>query len=815
MQKELRWRWLPLLLLAVAVLLPGCSSDSDNDHAPASAEPAVEQLFATSLHSTRAGKDTWYNDETGFGSVVDIAYADLPCAGCHNKAAWEDAGKSYDGANCLDCHQAEAGDAVAMPDTCYGCHSRQKTEIALGMTDVHTDDVDDNGDGTVDALGCMDCHSSGDVHGDGTAYDSMLAPGAVDANCANCHESAELANTNDYHNDTHMDAIDCSACHMESVITCYNCHFDNEAIDDGSVLHAKFASAKFGGPGEKSWRFLVNRVIDQEGNTKIFPGSMQSLMADVTAIGDGQDDGGGKTFVGIGPYYSHAIKKNAITCQDCHASAALQQYVDTGSVDVVKWNGADGEVVPAAEMGAKWQAPKGVIPVPPDYAEALHFEFVDLVDPAAPLNAAGTSTSARVAFKRQADEIHLLDKYVKPLTAEQMARLGFFSSSLHATRKGKETWYGDGLGDVSPAALQQGFGNFVDVPYADLPCAGCHNGTDNGPWDADPAEGVVNDTWPGNPVCTDCHSSRNPAADPAVAAATCYGCHSRQAKENTLGMANVHAALECSACHGFSDMHGDGTGKATMFEAGAVTADCQSCHGVPELTAGDGGVHQDAHSIHAGSVDCSACHMESAIACYNCHFDNEADNHQKFASGFFGGSIESGKSWRFLVNRVMPDGGTKVFPGSMQSLMADVHSADFPGDDEQGVSFVGIGPYFAHAVMPKGQTLGCADCHATAKAIALASGAAVDVVRDANQDGAWDIIPQGVIPVPEDPSLLTMDFVDLVDPGANAASARKFFKSGADIVHMPEDYVRPLNATQLGMLSNGCAGCHPNTIPGL
>jgi hypothetical protein len=606
-----------------------------------------------------------------------------------------------------------------------------------------------------------------------------------------------------------MDAIDCSACHMTSAITCYNCHFDNEADATGDILHAKFASAKFGGPGEKAWRFLVNRVIDEEGNTKIFPGSMQSLMADVTAASAPGEDNAGATFVAIGPYYSHSIQKNAITCEDCHASAALQQYVDTGTIDVVRWKPEAGVEIAPADLGSQgWQPPKGVIPVPPDAATALQFDFVDLIDPSAPLNAGGTSSSNRVLFKRGADQIHFLDEYVRPLTAEQMSSLGWFATSLHATRAGKETWYADGLGEESPAALQQGFGNFVDVPYEHLPCADCHN-----PAAWTDTEGV--DRWPGNPVCRDCHSSENPAADPTVAAATCYGCHSRQAKENTLGMANVHAALECSSCHGLSDMHGDGAEKATMFAAGAVSADCQGCHGVPDLTAGDGGIHQDAHSIHAGTVDCSACHMESAITCYNCHFDNEADNHQKFASGFFGGSIESGKSWRFLVNRVMPDGSTKVFPGSMQSLMTDVHSSEFPGDDDQGFTFVGIGPYFAHAVMPKEQTLGCAACHATDKAKALASGVAVDVVRDADQNGAWDVIPQGVIPVPENTALLNFDFVDLVDPGANADSARKFFKTGADVIHMPSDTVRPLGSAQLDKLSNGCALCHQNTIPGL
>jgi hypothetical protein len=810
--------------ILVVVLAAGCSDD-DHDSAPAST--IQETNFSTSLHGTRAGKETWYGDVNGFGSVVDVAYADLPCVNCHNSAAWEDGGVAYEGSNCLDCHEGEAGGAVAMPDTCYGCHGRQSAEIALGLTDVHSDGVDDNGDGTVDAFGCMDCHSSSDVHGDGTAYDSMLAPGAIDANCANCHDATELAGVNDYHDAGHMEAIDCSACHMESVITCYNCHFDNEAIDDGSVTHAKFASAKFGGPGEKSWRYLVNRVIDDQGTTKIFPGSMQTLMADVTAAGDGADDGQGATFVGIGPYYSHSIKKNAITCEDCHASAALQQYVDTGSIDVVKWKGAEGEVVPAAEMGSKWQPPKGVIPVPPDYAQALKFEFVDLVDPAAPLNAAGTSSSARVAFKRQADVIHLLDKYVKPLTEEQMAKLGWFATSLHGTRSGKETFYNDGIDEASPAPLQAGFGNYVDVPYTDLPCVDCHNATDNGPWDSDPAEGVVVDTWPGNPVCRDCHSSENPAADPTVANDVCRGCHGRLAAETAVGLSDVHGAFSCTQCHALGDIHGvTGEKPATMFD-GAITADCLDCHS-PNTQVTE-------HTVHTADIDCSTCHMQSVVTCYNCHFDNEAIDdgtvyHGKFASAKFGGTADSGKSWRFLVNKVLTDGTTKIFPGSMQSLAADVTSSEFPGEDNLGTTFVAIAPYYAHAIT-RVDALTCTDCHGTDNAVALAAGTAVDVVAWNADDGVevpvsqmmatWQA-PSGIIPVPEDTTLLGFDFIDLVDPAApltptgTSSSARLAFKRNADVIHMPDQYVRPLSETQLGKLSfvhntaADCGLCHGN-----
>jgi hypothetical protein len=226
------------------------------------------------------------------------------------------------------------------------------------------------------------------------------------------------------------------------------------------------------------------------------------------------------------------------------------------------------------------------------------------------------------------------------------------------------------------------------------------------------------------------------------------------------------------------------------------------------------------HAVHPTGIDCSTCHMQSVVTCYNCHFDNEAIDddsvlHAKFASAKFGGTAVSGKSWRFLVNKVMADGTTKVFPGSMQSLMADVTASNFPGENNLGATFVAIAPYYAHAIT-RVDALTCDKCHGTATAIALAGDTPVDVVAWTAADGVevpvgtmmatWQA-PTGVIPVPEDTSLLGFDFIDLVDPAAalnaslTSSSARRAFKRDADTIHMPEDYVRPLTATQMGALS--------------
>ncbi|OGU09784.1 MAG: hypothetical protein A2075_16985 [Geobacteraceae bacterium GWC2_58_44] len=402
----------------------------------------VAAKFATSLHGTRPGKATFYNDglgeapeslQQGFGNFVNVAYDNLSCVDCHNAAATTVNGvDTWTVASCADCHNSttDTSEPVAM-ETCLGCHSRQKNERmaanlgGFGLTDVHLNGGMMNGK----PFTCTTCHSTTDMHGDGGTPPkaSMFDPGAITANCKNCHSVGSLSAVPEH--TQHLNNIDCSTCHMQSVVTCYNCHFDNEAITDGSVTHAKFASAKFGGQGANSWRFLVNRVFP-DGNggttTKVFPGTMQSLMADKTAKDDGLDDGEGITFVSIVPYYSHSITKvAALKCAACHGTPTAINLASNPAVavDVVKWNPADDFEAAWPILAEYWKGPKGVIPVPENLS-LLKFDFVDLVTPTAAWNATLMDVeSSRVLFKRGADNIHMMEDYVKPLTNDQLKAL--------------------------------------------------------------------------------------------------------------------------------------------------------------------------------------------------------------------------------------------------------------------------------------------------------------------------------------------------------------------------------------------------------
>jgi hypothetical protein len=73
-----------------------------------------------------------------------------------------------------------------------------------------------------------------------------------------------------------------------------------------------------------------------------------------------------KTFNVIAPYYAHAITKDGISCGDCHGNSAIQEYNETGKINVITWDTKKKTLV----------GREGVIPVPPDWKEALRFDYV-------------------------------------------------------------------------------------------------------------------------------------------------------------------------------------------------------------------------------------------------------------------------------------------------------------------------------------------------------------------------------------------------------------------------------------------------------
>jgi predicted CXXCH cytochrome family protein len=343
---------------------------SGGGETPATSTPSIvtdffpwDEYFDTALHATGQGKQTFYDSvpNRGFERFTQIAYEDLSCKNCHLPSST---------GGCSSCHTTDTPELGADVDAsltgvCGSCHSRQVAETraptgAPRYSDVHRDA----------GMDCMTCHTLGDVHGDGTAYASMLVDGAIDPTCEDCHSTIA---SNAYHTN-HANTVDCTACHTQSVITCYNCHFETEVEKDFKKAYGQFTN----------WRFLLNR------NGKVYTGNFQSVKY------------GTSTFIGMAPFYAHTIARNAVTgCDDCHGNAAVTDWFADSVMDVVTWN------------GTALTHQTGVIPVPPNFnLGGMRFDFVDL-------DSAGGSVWS--FLKSGADSIQLL--YGTPLTLEQMNKI--------------------------------------------------------------------------------------------------------------------------------------------------------------------------------------------------------------------------------------------------------------------------------------------------------------------------------------------------------------------------------------------------------
>jgi hypothetical protein len=290
--------------------------------------------------------------ETAFG----LDYDDLGCKSCHSMLSFNEPDDNI----CDNCHKIGGIKNV----TCVECHGRQLLEIVHGIPDVHR-----KSSKTTD---CMDCHTQREMHGDeagiANPYVSLSQEGVSDTKCVNCHDEANLSPAN---HSIHKNTLDCSACHLKTVLTCYNCHLETY-MKTGNDTMAKQV---------KNWMFLVN-----DENGKVRAGNFQSAVYQ------------NKRFVVFAPYHTHSVTDKPRSCNECHGNAAIQELSSTGKINVAKWDATKKELV----------TKEGVIPVV-DGKLVLEYLNYDLATKT--WSSAGSVTdNTQYGFCR-------------PLTAEQIEKL--------------------------------------------------------------------------------------------------------------------------------------------------------------------------------------------------------------------------------------------------------------------------------------------------------------------------------------------------------------------------------------------------------
>jgi hypothetical protein len=264
-----------LFFLVIFILINYCLAVEEK----APAQPG--NFFESSLHYTSRGMGYWYNKEQGgLEKITEIPYSELNCKNCHISTC--DTCHKKTSAN-ISYYSAEAG---REQEKCLQCHAREAMIIMNidkqnNTLDVHFEK----------GMQCMDCHTKKEIHGDGNAYDSMKTAGAMEVKCNTCHERVE----SHLSHIVHGNRLDCSACHVRHVATCYNCHFDTFLKENKRVMIPL-----------SNWVFLMNY------DGKVTSANMQTFVYQ------------NKTFVVFAPMFSHSVMKQGRDCAECHNTEIIK-----------------------------------------------------------------------------------------------------------------------------------------------------------------------------------------------------------------------------------------------------------------------------------------------------------------------------------------------------------------------------------------------------------------------------------------------------------------------------------------------------------
>ncbi len=340
---------------------------------------------STSFHMLRKGHSNFYaSTNGGFENISNIPINALRCLKCHpGKLA---NGTPIDTASyqptCNDCHNFSLGNTV--PDSiCLRCHSRQKVERA-NYTDKHR----------TAGFTCVTCHIKDELHADATPYFSTFdTTQGKTCQTTGCHNVIPVTPDDSLAHATHISKLECATCHTRSVVNCYNCHFETEIWQGMRGFKRPIGQLK-------GFIMLARHV--QTGKVGIV--NYQSLIYQ-----------GDKTFNAWGPYYPHTImpKDSTRACGDCHSNAIINEYNNTHQIVVAKWD--------SVSVPKKIVHTQGVIPIPPDYLTSLVFDFANYTGK---VDTAYTDPTKWVFAKRGLTGTQMLSRYVLPLTASQMTKLG-------------------------------------------------------------------------------------------------------------------------------------------------------------------------------------------------------------------------------------------------------------------------------------------------------------------------------------------------------------------------------------------------------
>lgn len=230
----------------------------------------IAENFSASLHATGLGMFRGYEDGAmkHFGLNTTNYYEQKNCQKCHV-------------VSCTQCHLGGSyhTEFVSM-DACDPCHKKKQTSLYQGQMPMHKSGAPNADIHYEKGLVCQDCHTSNEIHGDGTDYNNQML--AVNVQCIDCHKG--------HKDDINHENLDCDACHTGFQLTCQNCHIETRK-GTKPVSHEFYLAKNIDG--------MVSPVIKMDAEYQ------------------------NKTHTLYGDYYYHTTTKNAKNCSFCHDDASI------------------------------------------------------------------------------------------------------------------------------------------------------------------------------------------------------------------------------------------------------------------------------------------------------------------------------------------------------------------------------------------------------------------------------------------------------------------------------------------------------------
>ncbi len=275
-------RNLDLLLLCVTFLFcPGAAVQCQD-----SAASSAENFYTRSLHFTNQGIRSVYSKEHGgLEQLTGMPATEMGCdkPECHARTCDVCHKKTVGG---KDVYTSEPAVATA---ACTNCHG----DLAKDNPDVHF----------TKGMKCMDCHTTREIHGDGTAAESYLQAGFFDVRCEGCHAQISTSTSHTVHGGR----LACTVCHVREISTCYNCHIDTR------IRKEKGSSISLSG---------MNFLINHAGKVKL-ANFLSYVYKD-------------KTMLTFAPTFPHNVVKAGRACGECHGTTLVRD-IGSGSFAPVSW----------------------------------------------------------------------------------------------------------------------------------------------------------------------------------------------------------------------------------------------------------------------------------------------------------------------------------------------------------------------------------------------------------------------------------------------------------------------------------------------